>query len=386
MYRDITLSRVARLVFTGIILLGLSVQTLPSAQADTVKGLYESKILVTSQDRKERTEALRQAFMQILVRVSGRVDLVQSADYPNIQEAIELATRYAQQYRYLKYKPKPGSDPTKKLILWVRFDEAAVTRLLKNNNIPVWGNTRPATLVWLVIDKRGQRELLANNSQHAARNILVRQSHERGLPLRLPLLDLKDRSALRTSDVWGNFEAPIMQASQRYQTEAVLVGRAFQSSGGYWNARWSLYSDSRRQDWSMSGSKLDEVLLPGIDTTAEILSSRYASAGQAEAGTVIVQVKDIKSLADYNRVLAYLKKLSNVSAVQPYYLVASDAIFKLTTPQGRLGVARGVALGHTLINDTVTATTEPTQAPPAQPGDKADSKEITPDLVYRLVP
>ena len=136
----------------------------------------------------------------------------------------------------------------------------------------------------------------------------------------------------------------------------------------------------------MSGSTLDEVLLPGIDTTAEILSSRYASAGQAEAGTVIVQVKDIKSLADYNRVLAYLKKLSNVSAVQPYYLVASDALFKLTTPQGRLGVARGVALGHTLINDKVTTTTEPTQPPPTEVGKKADPKEITPDLVYRLVP
>jgi len=376
----------ARLVLISLIIFVLSVQTLPHAQADTVKGLYEYKILVATQAKKERTEALRQAFMQILVRVSGRVDIVQSADYPNIQEAIELATRYAQQYRYLKYKPKPDGDPTKKLILWIRFDEAAVTRLLINNNIPVWGNTRPATLVWLVIDTRGQRELLANNSQHSARAILVRQSRQRGVPLRLPLLDLKDRSALRTSDVWGNFESPILQASQRYQTEAVLVGRAFQSSGGYWNARWSLYSDSRRQDWSMSGSTLDEVLLPGIDTTAEILSSRYASAGQAEVGTILVQVKDIKNLADYNRVLAYLKKLSNVNSVQPYYLAASHAIFKLTTPQGRLGVARGVSLGHTLINDTATSTTEPGQPQSTQTGEQGATKVVTPDLVYRLVP
>jgi len=380
---------VARIVLTAVVITGLSVQAVPDAHADVVKGLYESKVLVTSQAKKERTEALRQAFMRIIIRVSGRIDIVQSADYPNIQEAIELATRYAQQYRYLKYKPQPGADQTKKLILWVRFDEAAVTRLLSNNNIPIWGSARPATLVWLVIDNRGQREMIANNSQHEARNILVRQSRQRGVPLRLPLLDLKDRSSLRISDVWGNFESPIMLASQRYQTEAVLVGRAFQSTGGYWNVRWSLYSDSRRQDWSMSGSTLDEVLLPGIDTTAEILSSRYASAGQAEAGIVLVQVKDIKNLADYNRVLAYLKKLSHVSSVQPSYLTASNAIFKLTTPQGRLGIARGVALGHTLVSETVASTTEPT-LPPAQTGEQATAQaalnEVTPDLVYRLVP
>lgn len=367
----------------GVIIAGLLVQAVPSAHADTVKGLYESKVLVASQSKEERTDALHQAFMQVLIRVSGRIDIIQSADYPNIQEAIELATRYAQQYRYLKYKPGPKDDPAKTMILWVRFDETAVSRLLSNNNIPVWGNTRPATLVWLVIDDRGRREMIANNSQHLARKILVRQSHQRGVPLRLPLLDLKDRSSLRTSDVWGNFESPIMQASLRYQTEAVLVGRVFQSAGGYWNARWSLYSDSRRQDWSMSGSTLDEVLLPGIDTTAEILSSRYASAGQEEAGTILVQVKEIKNLADYNRVLAYLKKLSHVSSVQPSYLAASHAIFKLTTPQGRLGVARGVALGHTLVSETVASTTVPTQPQATQ---AETSNEVTADLVYRLVP
>jgi hypothetical protein len=366
-----------------VLAISLAMLTTQYASADTVKGIYESRVLVTSQAKDERTEALRQAFMQVLIRVSGRVDIAQSTDYPNIQEAIELATHYAQQYRYLKYKPKPDQDQSRNLMLWVRFDEAAVTRLLHKNNIPVWGTTRPVTLVWLVIDSHGRRELIGNNSQDAARNILVQQSHSRGVPIRLPLLDLKDRTALRTSDVWGNFESTIMQASQRYQTEAVLVGRVFQSKGGYWNARWSLYSDSRRQDWSISGATLSEVLFPGIDTTAEVLSSRYASAVQAEAGTVLVDIQDIKNLADYNRSLAYLQKLSSVSAVQPYYLASNHAIFKLTTPQGRLGVARAVALGHTLANDAAAMTSSP-QNP--QVGEQVKNNDIKPDLVYRLVP
>ena len=90
---DVHMARIFSAIFVIVV---LSSQTSHYAHADTVKGLYESKTLVASQAKEERTEALRQAFMRVLIRVSGRVDIAQSTDYPNIQEAIELATRYAQ--------------------------------------------------------------------------------------------------------------------------------------------------------------------------------------------------------------------------------------------------------------------------------------------------
>ncbi len=372
--------------FMSLFILCCSIAVSSVAQADAIKDLYETRVWVTSQDKKERSEALQQAFMEILVRVSGRVDIAQSTDYPEIQTAIEMATRYAQQYRYLKYKPKSGAKKNKKLILWVRFDEAAVTNLLRKNNIPVWGSTRPSTLVWLVIDNRGERELIGNNSQHKARTTLIRQARHRGVPLRLPLLDLKDRSALRTSDVWGNFESTIMKASSRYQTEAVLVGRVFQSYGGHWNARWSLYADSRRTDYSLSGSSIEEVVRPGIDSTAEALASRYASVGLSDTSTVLIQVKDIKNFSDFNRVTKYLKKLSNVNSVQPFEVAANTAIFQLTTPAGRLGVARAVALGHTLVTEPVSTVPIP-KLPGEETAEDADKPDpIVPDLIYRLIP
>lgn len=373
-----------KVILVGL-LAGLLVSgVIPGAMADTVKDLYVAQVLVADQSKDERTEALKQAFMQILIRVSGRSEIIEASEYPTIQGAIEQARRYAQQYRYLRYTPPAGADQTKKLSLWVRFDEAAVTKLLRSNNIAVWGSTRPATLVWLVIDNRGQRELIGNNTPGVARDTLLREAHFRGLPLRLPLLDLRDRSALRTSDVWGNFESTIMQASQRYQTEAVLVGRIFQSYGGHWNGRWSVYSDSRRKDWTVTGSTLAEVLNPGIDVTTETLAARYASIGTADASAVQVQIKDIKSLSDYNRALAYLEKLSSVSAVQTLEVSANDAIFNLITPSGRLGVARAVALGHTLINEPAPEVNIPDLP---RPGEQAVAPPaLSPDLVYRLVP
>jgi hypothetical protein len=97
----------------------------------------------------------------------------------------------------------------------------------------------------------------------------------------------------------------------------------------------------------------------------------------------VVDIQDIKNLADYNRSLAYLQKLSSVSAVHPYYLATNHAIFKLTTPQGRLGVARAIALGRTLASDAAATTNLP---PQPQPGEQVKSNVIKPDLVYRLVP
>jgi len=379
-YKSKNIDRKLITYFMGLFILCLSLILTSMSRADVINDLYEVNVLVAGQTKEERNKSLQQAFMQILVRISGRADIIKSNDYPNIQGAIEVATRYAQQYRYLKYQPKAGADPTKKLILWVRFDETAVTSLLRSDSIAIWGYTRPATLVWLVVDNQGQRELIGNNSQHVARTALIRQARLRGVPLRLPLLDLTDQTALRASDVWGNFESPILKASKRYQTEAVLVGRVFQTSGARWNVRWSLYTNNRRQDYSVSGASIGEVLRPGVNATAEALAARYALVGQSDTRTVLLQVRDINDLSDYNRVSKYLNKLSNINMVQPFQLSSNMAIFKLTTSSDRSAVERAVALGHTLI---VGSAPIPRQS---NGGEGAKSHNVVPDLIYRLIP
>lgn len=350
--------------------------------ADEVTNLYEASVPVASQDRDLRTEAIRNAFSEVLVRVSGRAEIVDGSRYPSIQEAVERATRYAQQYRYVRREPGAGTGQSS-LSLWVRFDETAISRLLRDNQLPVWGSTRPATLIWLVVDNRGQRELVGSDMRNEVLTAMQQRAGLRGLPMRFPLLDLTDRSAVRVSDVWGNFETTILRASERYQTEAVLVGRVFQGYSGHWTARWSLYSDSRRQDWSSSGQSITEALHPGIDKTAEALAVRYAQVDHTDNATVLLHVKDVNSLADYNRVTKYLGTLSHVSSVQTVELSNEGAIFRINVPGGRPNVARAIALGRTLASVPVESVavgqipTSPQQAINPAP---------VPELVYRLVP
>jgi len=377
-----------------------------TAAADEVANLYEATVPVANQGKDNRAQAIQTGFTEVLTRVSGRSDIADAQKFPAITQAIKSATQFAQQYRYIKTEPAPGSQDSG-LALWVRFDETALGQLLRTNQLPVWGATRPGTLLWLVVDKRGQRELLGADTRNDIYSILEDRAKLRGVPLRLPLLDLTDRTSLHVSDVWGNFESTILQASQRYQSEAVLVGRVFQSYGNSWTGRWSLYVESGREDWTVNGTTLADVLTPGIDKTAESLAMRYAQVYQVDTGKVLVEVKAIKGLADYNRVVKYLQSISHVKAVQPVELSAQSAVFQITLPGGRLAVARAVSLGRLLAtepvasvpvssipvantnansNATATTTANVNPNPNAKDVSKPDPGVVTPDLIYRLVP
>lgn len=349
--------------------------------ADTVPGLYEAEVLVVDQELEERSKAFRSALDEVLVRVSGRGTVGSLAV---LEDVMQNASRYVQQYRYRTVPTNPEAAEAQGQILWVRFDEDAVNEVLRANNLPVWGRTRPAVLVWLVIDYRGRRELVSNSMDHSARISIEAHARQRGLPLRLPLLDLADRSSLRVGEVWANFEDPIMKASQRYQPGAVLVGRAYRSNSGIWNTRWTLYLEGRRQDWDFQGSDLAGALVPGIDYTTDALSRRFAQVGNIQASyTVLIKIKDINGLENYARAVKYLTSLSDVAKVQTYQVEVNSVTFELTARSGRLGVAQAVSLGHTLVPELSDPSPKGTK--PANSTGQQNALLTAPDLVYRLL-
>jgi hypothetical protein len=365
-------------LYSLLFLIGLL--TGPLARADVIPDLYVVDVPVESQDREERATAIRAALERVLVRVSGR-QLVLTL--PAMEAALERPTRFVQRYRYEQRETGPGQ---KQRVLRVRFDEASINQLLRDNQLPVWGRTRPATLVWLVVDDRRKRILISNDKESGVRRILEQQARQRGLPLRLPLYDLADRARLSVTDVWGNFEDRILDASSRYQTEAVLVGRVYKAAANRWLGRWSLYSEGRRQDWESGGETLADAMLPGIGQTAEALAQRYArrSLGQT-AGQVRVRIDGIETLAAYTRAVRYLDSLDVVRQVQPVIIRPDAVVFSLDSRRGRLAVSQAIALGHTLVPSTFTVA-QSAAGSTAGPGTAGAGVSAGVDLVYRLVP
>lgn len=380
----IRIKRIKNIVFTAIFLLIMAILPVSSINADVVQHLYEVEVPVVGQGRKERASVVREALKEILVRISGRNEAsVLAAD----EILVPRPTRFVQQFRYRKFKSgevipaAPAGEKPYRQKLWLRFTEKTVAKLLREQGLPVWGKTRPATLVWLVVDDQKQRILIGNSSSHISRTHIKQEATKRGLPFRLPLLDLADQSKLQVADVWANFEDTILEASLRYQTQAILVGRIYLGFAKTWNTRWSLYSAGQRQDWQANNSEtLRAAVNEGLSKTAEVLSVHFTQVDTAEKNdTVLLQIKNISDLKTYNKVIKYLKSLSIVTQLQTHQMNSDNVIFHINSRSGRLGLAQAIALGHVLVMDI-------NQPIIRIESTENESEQLKVDLVYKLVP
>lgn len=380
----IEIKDVKNTVFGAIILPVMLILPINAINADVVSHLYEAEAPVIGQGVKERSYVVREALKEVLVRISGRNA---AKDLAADEILVPRPTQYIQQFRYRKFAvnevipaaPDGAKPYTQKL--WLRFTKKTVTKLLQEQGLPVWGKNRPATLVWLVVDDQKQRILIGNSTPHISRTHIEQEAAKKGLPFRLPLLDLADQSKLQVTDVWGNFEDTILAASERYQTEATLVGRIYLSFNKTWQTRWTLYSAGQRQDWEVSNSlTLREAVREGLSVTGESLSARFTQVNDSESNNeVMLKIKNVADLKTYNQVIKYLKGLNIISKVQVYQVNKNDVIFIITSHRGRLGVAQAIALGRVLIADINQ---------PIVPGVsvESESKQLQADLVYKLVP
>lgn len=384
----IRINGIKNFVFAANILLITSFLPVTNIKADIVQHLYEAEVPVEGQGREERAYVVREALKEVLVRISGQNTASALAEDELL---VPRPTRLVQQFRYRKFKsdevipanPIDGAKPyTQKL--WLRFTEKTIKKLLRAQGLPVWGKNRPATLVWLVVDDQKQRILIGNSTPHISRTYIEQEASKKGLPFRLPLLDLADQSKVQVTDVWGNFEDTILEASQRYQTEAVLVGRIYLSFAKMWNTRWSLYSAGERHDWEVANSEtLRAAVKEGLSKTGEVLSARFTQVNSAEeGGSILLQIKNVSNLKTYNKVVKYLQSLNVVTDVQTFQVNTNDVIFRINSRNGRLGVAQAISLGHVLVTDI----SQPVVVSENTETNNDKTKLIKTDLIYKLVP
>lgn len=316
----------------------LSLLAFMPVRADEVRNLYEAETRVANQGVEERQRALANTFEQVLAKVSG---IGAVATEPALGEALAVPERYVQQFLYKE--PQPGQ-----LGFWARFDQAAVNALLRKQQLPVWGSVRPATLMWLAVEERGQRRLVGANEQSEVAMAVTAQADRRGLPLHLPLLDLQDLARIQPADVWGDFRDVIQSASARYNAQAVLAA-ALLRDGDHYRARFTLYQQELALRWEQAGS-LDEVMAAGVGHATDEIAAAYTQAVVA-ASDVTVQVSGIKGLRDYVRAMEYLDGLSGVSRVELVLVEGDHAVYRLTLQGTTQALVQAIALGDTLSPD-----------------------------------
>ena len=309
--------------------------------------LYEADVVWHEGDAAAREEAFRQALRQVLVKVTGQRHLGEPAQ---VELLVEYAQALVQQYELRTATVASGDVTVQEPRLWVRFDEAAVDRLVEDAGLPVWSRPRPALLVWLVARRDGVQRVAGSENDERIADILRQGAASRGVPLVLPLHDLEDQGLSGPPELWIDAEAQIRAASRRYGPGAVLIGRLDESI--LWEARWSLLLAGGVHRWSTEGQLLDLVVDEGIQEAIDALSVRYASSEpEMERPAVVVSVSGVHDFQAYVRAIRYLESLDAVNSVEVLGVVFGRVRLALELRSGVAGLRELLALGSTLAED-----------------------------------
>lgn len=370
-------------------------------------GLYEAEVEVSDQAPSTRAAGMQKAMVAVLLKVSGTNRVTENKAL--IKET-KNPSRYVQQYRY---RSAAGGDSDKgRLILQVSFDPKSIDSLLRSHDFGVWGKTRPSTLVWLGVEDKGSRVIVGANDGGLLRKLLISEGERRALSLKLPLLDMTDQSRVTTSDIWGEFFDTIRKASQRYEAQAILVGRLYPLSSSRWEVRWALDYHGAVQRWQEQDNDVSSLIARAVARVSDHLSKNFAESVTSRSGDLLIRVDDVRSLGDYRRVLDYLKGVQGIKHVVSEGQKSGSMYIRLSTEGGSEAALRVIALGNTLERVVETQmrysygrpgsamqTSPQRELPPGaasqqgtagQPGAVTGTASVappvTPDMVYRLLP
>ena len=355
-----------------------------NCRAAPVDWLYDAEVIVAGQDAEQRNKGFDEAFRKVLVRVTGNRSVLQFAE---LADSLRDGDRYLQQYRYQNLPQPQGSDglsESPQRLLKVSFDPVAVDRALRNKGLPVWGANRPATLVWLGVEQNRRRRLALPEQYESLWKTVQEVARERGVPLLSPLLDLEDQSRLRVSDLWGDFESNIRQASDRYSPDAMLTGRLVKR-GRFWNGYWVLYAEQLRT-WESAGDTLEAAAAEGMEIAIDHVASKYVPlAGDTAVARLNLRIEDLRKLAAYGQIRAHLQALDGIEDVVLVSVEPAAATFGLEFRGGRQALEQGIALGGLL--EPLPGDTDATLAlpPPGSTGSDADAPGVS-TLEYRVRP
>lgn len=365
--RTSVLSHLPVKLIQALLLLALLLGYGALAPASQVTGLYSAEVPVEGQSAGQRSDGIKRAFAQMLIKVTGNRGVAQR---PELQGDIGKAQNYVQQFRY-RFGAGQSADGSAGRLLSVQFDAAAVQRLLRERRLPVWGENRPSGLVWLGIESSGQRRVMRPEEDGRLINAMTATAEQRGIPLMIPLMDLEDQSSVQVADLWGDFEQNIRRASERYSPDLIVTGRLTRLSGQLWRVTWRLYHGDRISSWSDEGNDPARLTAEGVQHVTDLLADRYAPVGgEANLSRIRLRVGGVTRLPQYAELARFLSSQSSVERADMVSVEPDAITYDLRVRGGIQVLEQGLAL-----DGIIEPLSDPTDTPPLTDGV---------DLFYRM--
>lgn len=350
--------------------------------------IYRAQALVKSQAEAERKAAARATFGELLVRVSGQRTAL---DNPVVRAAMPKAQNYLFGFSYKSSNEKltEGSRSFTALSLQLNYEPQAIGQLLRDAQLPLWPSQRPTLLVWLVFKDQSGLHVVPQVIDFQAINSFAAY---RGLPLIFPKHDAKDSLSITAGDLWALDQQKIKAASERYKTDAILVGRYTPSSlgpippaivvdplashesaiennpvavtaidtanqnletvpvepaQGPWLGDWLLLQNDVQETFADETPEVKGLFNGAIDYVADYFAKQYAIMPTTQGPQqLILRISNITSFAAFKQVQTYLEELALVQRMEVVTVNADGVLVRLTTDADARLLTNTLALGR----------------------------------------
>lgn len=285
-----------------------------TAKAEVVRNLYKSSILVPNSSASTRQDAAKKTMSQILVRVSGKIDILSA---PKCAQYLERAINYISEFRYertnRKLRLENGAEVWAQM-LYLTFDKTAINSIIADLDYGIWDINRPKTLFWILVKNNSKTYLLNNNTNPSLASSLTNNAWSRGLPSYLPKLDRQDARYISATKIWNMDINSALNASKNYGANAVVIARFYRKNNS-WNSDWLLQSNKNSKNFTYKSSNLNYLMRLGAYKSVELLADQYAINMKKQNNTsedIQIKVSKIKNLTDYADLLKYIETRPSV--------------------------------------------------------------------------
>lgn len=330
----------------AVIGLCFSMQSIALPEMNQYKGLVQVEDL-------EEDELREQALKQVLIKVSGNVDIA------NLEDSKALVKKIPSMLAQFGYQEVDNVR-----FYYALFDKRKINRALINMQQPVWGETRPIPLIWLVNDRRQiTSEYMVNSGQDVSLSLGLQKSElKRGVKAQFPLIDLDDSLAITASDISGRFYQTAAEASKRYGAEYFVLANVINTADDKSELKWELiqhqpYSKKNQVliKQTNNGSK-SYIMTAMMNDIADYYAQQFAILeNNGEKLTQSLTVNNIDSLASLTALNKLLKNLNAVDSFKMLKMNEKQVEVLVTLKGGLMSLENALNVQSNLKIDTSTA-------------------------------
>lgn len=326
------------------ILLILILAHLAVADLCLASELYSGSVAVSSQGEEDRRDAIPDALIQVLQKLSGLHDIPVTTA---LDEALNNAQRFLTSYRY-EIVDRTGADGeiTRDLRLVANFIPTEIDRLVQRAALPRWRQERPPVQIWVIVDDGIRRNMKPLEYDYAW-EALEKIAAVRGLPVTWPELDEEERQLIDMRLVWGGYTDYLVERGAPADGVAII---AIRREGPNWTLRWNVANDVRAWSWRTSDRDLVFALADGVHTmTDEIAASQSIAASEQGTTSLDLTIAGLNSSENYIRCMEYLKSVSLVTRVDILGANPGRVHFRLQLNAAAEYLAEAFRLGTVLL-------------------------------------